>query len=97
MTVDAGGFAGPSAGLALALHIYERLTGEPLAGGRRIAAARAGADFFLVPEANAAEAAAAAEAAGGGMAVAGVRTFEEAVNLLRAHRVQEGRTMIGGS
>ena len=64
---------------------------------KAIAAARAGADLFLVPEANAAEAAAAAEAAGGGMAVAGVKSLEEALHLLRAYTVQEGRTMIGGS
>ena len=110
VTIEDGDLAGPSAGLPLALHIYERLTGEPLAGGRRIAAtgtiepggavgavggtamkaiaaARAGADLFLVPEANREEAAAAAEAAGGGMAVAGVNTLEEALNLLRADRV----------
>jgi PDZ domain-containing protein len=107
VTMNAGDFAGPSAGLALALHIYERLAGETLTGGRRIAAtgtiepsgavgavggvglkaiaaSRAGAGLFLVPEANAAEAAAAAKAAGGGMAVAGVRSLEEAVALLRA-------------
>jgi len=120
VAIDDGGFAGPSAGLALALHLYERLTGEPLTGGRRIAAtgtiepsgavgavggvkmkaiaaSRAGAGLFLVPESSAAEAAAAAEAAGGGMAVAGVKSLEEAVSLLRALHVQEGRTMIGGS
>jgi len=120
VTIDAGGFTGPSAGLALALHIYERIAGEPLTGGRRIAAtgtiepsgavgavggvrmkaiaaSRAGADLFLVPVENAAEAAAAADAAGGGMAVAGVKSLEEAVGLLRSTRVQEGRTMIGGS
>jgi|GEM_PF-575437 len=107
VTIDAGEFAGPSAGLALALHIYERLAGESLTGGRRvaatgtigpagavgavggvrmkaIAAARAGADLFLVPEANAAEAAAAAKAEGGGMEVAGVDSLEEAVALLRS-------------
>lgn len=107
VTIDAGGFGGPSAGLPLALHLYERLSGEPLTGGlliaatgtiepsgeigavggvrmKAIAAARAGADLFLVPKANAAEAAEAAEAAGGGMVVAGVGTLEEAVSLLRA-------------
>jgi len=120
VTIDAGQFGGPSAGLVLALHIYERLTGESLTGGRRIAAtgtigpsgeigavggiklkaiaaSRAGADLFLVPEESAAAAAAAAEAAGGGMAVAGVNTLEEAVRLLRNYGDQEGRTMIGGS
>ena len=109
VTIDAGALAGPSAGLALALHIYERIAGESLTGGRRIAAtgtiepsgdvgavggvfmkaiaaSRAGADLFLVPEANLAEAAAGAEAAGGGMAVAGVNTLEEALSLLRAGR-----------
>jgi PDZ domain-containing protein len=120
VTIDAGNFAGPSAGLPLALHIYERLTGDALTGGRSIAAtgtiepsggigavggiamkaiaaSRAGADLFLVPAANAAEAAAAADAAGGGMAVAGVETLEEAVSLLRASRGQDGRTISGGS
>lgn len=120
VTIDAGQFGGPSAGLVLALHIYERLTGESLTGGRRIAAtgtigpsgeigavggiklkaiaaSRAGADLFLVPEESAAAAAAAAEAAGGGMAVAGVNTLEEAVRLLRNYGDQEDRTMIGGS
>jgi len=109
VAIDTGGLAGPSAGLPLALHIYGQLTGEPLAGGRRIAAtgtiepsgavgavggaglkaiaaARAGADLFLVPEANRAEAAAAAESEGGGMSVAGVRTLEDALSLLRGDR-----------
>lgn len=120
VTIDAGGFAGPSAGLPIALHICEQLTGESLTGGRRvaatgtiaptgavgavggvrmkaIAAARAGADLFLVPEANAAEAADAAKAAGGAMEVAGVGSLEEAVALLRSRIGQEGRTMTGGS
>jgi PDZ domain-containing protein len=107
VTIDAGSLAGPSAGLPLALHLYEELTGESLTGARRIAAtgtieptgevgavggvalkaiaaSRAGAELFLVPEANLAEAAEAAEAGGGGMAVAGVGTLEEAISLLRA-------------
>lgn len=103
---NAGNIAGPSAGLPLALYIHERLTGEKLAGGLRIAAtgtidpagtvgavggaalkaaaaARAGADLFLVPRANEAEAAAAADKTGGGMIVAGVESLEEALRLLR--------------
>lgn len=104
VAVDAGRIGGPSAGLMVALTVYDLVDGADVAGGRRIAgtgqieasgaispigalptkvvaAARAGADVFLVPESQQREAVAALPS-GSELEIIGVATFDEAVAAL---------------
>ena len=99
---DPGEIAGPSAGLMLALQIYDRLTPDDLTHGKQIAgtgeiscdggvgpiggieqkvagAAREGAEIFLAPTLNAADA---REAAGDDIQVVSISTFDDAVKFL---------------
>lgn len=100
--IDAGDVGGPSAGLAFALAILDRLTPGQLTGGARVAvtgtmeldgtvgrvggvrqkleaAVTAGARMMLVPVEEVAEA---SEAADGRIAVRGVATFDEALDMM---------------
>ena len=99
---DPGEIAGPSAGLMLALQIYDQLTPDDLTHGKQIAgtgeiycdggvgpiggieqkvagAAREGAEIFLAPTLNAADA---REAAGDDIQVVSISTFDDAVEFL---------------
>ncbi len=104
VSVDAGRVGGPSAGLMVALTVFDLADKVDLAAGRRIAgtgsiepggnvlpigglaakvaaSARAGAEVFLVPGVQEAEAFAALPP-GSEMQVMGVDTFREAVDVL---------------
>jgi PDZ domain-containing protein len=106
--VDAGRIGGPSAGLLVALTVYDLAAPADLAAGRRVAgtgaiapsgaigpigglaqkvvsADQAGADVFLVPLSQEPEARAALPA-GSDMALAGVATFDDAVDALTGTR-----------
>lgn len=113
--VAAGAIGGPSAGLMIALTVYDQvLPGVDLAQGRTvagtgsiddegrvgpiggaglkvIAAARAGAEVFLSPAANYAEASAALPA-GSTMDVVSVETFEQAREALGEKPAEGART-----
>jgi PDZ domain-containing protein len=101
--VDQGRIGGPSAGLMIALTVYDLADPIDLAGGRTIAgtgtidldgtvgavggvgakvvaARQSGAELFLVP---ADEAAQAREAAGGDLEIVPVNTIDEAIGALR--------------
>lgn len=107
--IRSGGIGGPSAGLAWALALWDRLTpgdltagrkiaatGELLLGGRVrpvgsvgqkvIAAERAGAEVFLVPGDNLAE----ARAVGADLQVEGFRTLDAALDYLRSTGGEDG-------
>lgn len=106
VSVDGGRIGGPSAGLMIALTVFDVAAADDLARGRVIAgtgeidvsggvvpigglaakvtaAARSGAEVFLVPESQAQEAAGAVPP-GSDMQVVGVGTFADAVDALRA-------------
>lgn len=106
VSVDAGRVGGPSAGLMIALTVYDLIAEADVAAGRRIAgtgqieatgaispigalptkvlaAERAGADVFLVPESQEREAVDVLPP-GSEMEVIGVATLEEAVAALVA-------------
>ncbi len=101
---DTGDIGGPSAGLALTLSLIDKLSPEPIAGGRTIAVTGsirpdgsvgpiggihqkvvavidAGGKYFVVPEANAAEA---RDAADGKVEIISVETLADTLEQLRA-------------
>lgn len=114
--IRSGGIGGPSAGLAWALALWDRLSPGDLTGGRKIAATgeltlgeegirpvgsiaqkvaaaeRAGAEVFLVPRGNLAE----ARAVGADLEVEGSATLDEALDYLRSIGGEDGSGPAGG-
>jgi len=105
VTVDTGRIGGPSAGLMIALTVFDKVSPEALADGRQVAgtggitrdgtvtpiggiglkalaADREGADVFLVPHSQAADARAALPP-DSGVTIMGVRRFDDALDALR--------------